>query len=133
MLAWRDEPLLVESVHAVLASRDLEVDVVLVDNGCTSDAVERLTDVPGVSVVAPGANLGFAGGCNLGARHATGEFLAFVNGDAVKKPKGFLQYTKVAETSWAWGSIGYLVTGVSGDWAAANKSDVLIDTVTVPG
>jgi HK97 family phage major capsid protein len=60
---------------------------------------------------------------------ATQEGAAFVNGDAVKKPKGFLQYTKVAETSWAWGSIGYLVTGVSGDWAATNKSDVLIDTV----
>jgi GT2 family glycosyltransferase len=86
MLAWRDEPLLVESVHAVLASVGVEVDVVLVDNGCTSDAVERLSVVPGVTVVDPGDNLGFAGGCNLGARHATGEFLAFVNGDAVVGP-----------------------------------------------
>ena len=86
MLAWRDEPLLVESVHAVLASDGVEVDVVLVDNGCTSDAVSRLSAVAGVSVVDPGANLGFAGGCNLGAQHATGEFLAFVNGDAVVRP-----------------------------------------------
>lgn len=60
---------------------------------------------------------------------ATQEGAAFVNGDAVKKPKGFLQYSKVAETSWAWGSIGYLITGVAGDWAATNKSDVLIDAV----
>ncbi len=86
MLAWRDEPLLVESVHAVLASEDVDVDVVLVDNGCTSDAVQRLATSAGVTVVDPGDNLGFAGGCNLGARHATGEFLAFVNGDAVVRP-----------------------------------------------
>jgi GT2 family glycosyltransferase len=86
MLAWRDEPLLIESVHAVLASEGIEVDVVLVDNGCTSDAVERLSAVSGVIVVDPGENLGFAGGCNVGARHATGEFLAFVNGDAVVRP-----------------------------------------------
>ena len=86
MLAWRDEPVLVEAVHAVLASEGLAVDVVLVDNGCTSDAVERLARVPGVTVVDPGSNLGFAGGCNLGARHATGEVLAFVNGDAVVRP-----------------------------------------------
>ncbi len=86
MLAWRDEPLLVESVHAVLASTGVEVDVVLVDNGCTSDALARLVDVPGVTVVDPGDNLGFAGGCNLGARHAAGEFLVFVNGDAVVGP-----------------------------------------------
>jgi GT2 family glycosyltransferase len=86
MLAWRDEPLLVESVHAVLASEDVDVDVVLVDNGCTSDAVERLATSEGVTVVDPGENLGFAGGCNLGARHASGELLAFVNGDAVVRP-----------------------------------------------
>ena len=60
---------------------------------------------------------------------ATQEGAAFVNGDADKKPKGFLQYTKVAEASWEWAKIGYIVTGVSGDWAASNKSDVLVDLV----
>lgn len=57
------------------------------------------------------------------------EGAAFVNGDAVKKPRGFLDYTSVAEASWAWGSIGYVVTGVSGDFAASDESDVLLDTV----
>jgi HK97 family phage major capsid protein len=61
---------------------------------------------------------------------ATQESAAFVNGDADKKPKGFLAYTKVAETSWAWGSIGYIVTGVSGAFAAGTAaSDVLVDAV----
>jgi GT2 family glycosyltransferase len=83
ILAWGDEPVLEESVRAVLASEDVRPDVVLVDNGCTSDAVEVLSSVAGVTVVRPGANLGFAAGCNLGADRATGEFLAFVNGDAV--------------------------------------------------
>ena len=86
VLAWGDEPLLMEAVHAVLASEGVEADVVLVDNGCTNDAVEVLDGQPGVTVVRPGANLGFAGGCNLGARHATAEHLAFVNGDAVVTP-----------------------------------------------
>ena len=70
VLAWGDEPLLEESVRAVLASEDVEADVVLVDNGCTSDAVEVLSSVAGVTVVRPGRNLGFAAGCNLGARQA---------------------------------------------------------------
>ena len=61
---------------------------------------------------------------------ATQEGAAFVNGDADKKPKGFLNYTKVAEGSWAWGSIGYLITGVSGAFAASTAaSDVLVDTI----
>jgi HK97 family phage major capsid protein len=54
---------------------------------------------------------------------------AFVNGDAVNKPRGFLNYPTVAETSWAWGSLGYTATGVSGALPASNPSDVLVDTV----
>ncbi|MGH6922549.1 MAG: phage major capsid protein [Propylenella sp.] len=60
---------------------------------------------------------------------ATQEGAAFVNGDADKKPKGFLDYTKAAEASWTWGSLGYLVTGASGAFAASNASDVLVDTI----
>lgn len=86
MLAWGDEPVLVEAVRAVLASTGVAVDVVLVDNGCTNDAVEVLRGVPGVTVVEPGENLGFAAGCNAGARIARGEHLAFINGDAVVRP-----------------------------------------------
>ena len=86
VLAWGDEPVLEEAVHAALTSEGVAVDVVLVDNGCTSDAVSRLATVPGVTVLDPGENLGFAGGCNRGAAAATGDVLAFVNGDAVVRP-----------------------------------------------
>jgi HK97 family phage major capsid protein len=57
------------------------------------------------------------------------ESAAFVNGDAVKKPRGFLNYPAVAESAWAWGSLGYVLTGVSGAFAASNASDVLVDLV----
>lgn len=83
VLAYGPEPLLGECVHAVLASTGVAVDVVLVDNGCTTDAVELLDGTPGVTVVRPEENTGFAGGCNLGSRHASGELIGFVNGDAV--------------------------------------------------
>lgn len=38
---------------------------------------------------------------------------AFINGDGNKKPRGFLQYTKVADASYAWGKIGYILSGQS--------------------
>ena len=47
----------------------------------------------------------------------------------VDKPKGFLAYPTVAETSWSWGNIGVLNTGVAGAFAAANPSDILVDLV----
>jgi HK97 family phage major capsid protein len=57
------------------------------------------------------------------------EGAAFVNGDGVDKPKGFLAYPTVTEASWSWGNIGVLNTGVAGAFAASNPSDVLVDLV----
>jgi HK97 family phage major capsid protein len=57
------------------------------------------------------------------------EGTAFVSGDGSNKPKGFLSYTKVANGSWAWDKIGYLVTGVDGDFAASDPSDNLVDLI----
>ncbi len=54
---------------------------------------------------------------------------AFVLGNGVNKPKGFLDYTKVADASWTWGNIGYKATGVAGAFPASNASDVLIDLI----
>lgn len=57
------------------------------------------------------------------------ETTAFITGDGVKKPTGFLSAPQVAEGSWSWGNLGYNVTGVSGDLPATDESDVLIDLV----
>jgi GT2 family glycosyltransferase len=86
VLAWKAEPWLRRSVEALLASEKVPVDVVLVDNGCTTDDVEVLERLPDVTVVRPGRNLGFSGGCNAGVAGSTGEYVALVNGDAVVEP-----------------------------------------------
>ncbi|MGM4892626.1 phage major capsid protein [Tardiphaga sp. 839_C3_N1_4] len=57
------------------------------------------------------------------------EGAAFVAGDGVNKPKGFLSYTTVANASWAWGNLGYIASGAAGAFAASNPSDVLIDLI----
>lgn len=38
---------------------------------------------------------------------------AFVKGDGNKKPRGFLEYTTVANASWAWGKVGFFKSGVA--------------------
>lgn len=57
------------------------------------------------------------------------EGAAFVNGDGVDKPKGFLAYPTVADASWSWGNIGTLKTGVAAAFAASNPADILVDLV----
>jgi HK97 family phage major capsid protein len=57
---------------------------------------------------------------------------AFVNGSGTDRPKGFLAYTKTANASAVWGEIGYVATGVDGDFAASDPVDDLIDLVYAP-
>ena len=96
MLAYGDEPLLTKAAEAVLESSGVDLGLVLVDNGCTSDAVTHLTEREGVRVLRPDENLGFAGGCNLGAREARSEFLSFVNSDAVVDPRALAHLVAAA-------------------------------------
>jgi HK97 family phage major capsid protein len=57
------------------------------------------------------------------------EGIAFVTGDGVNKPKGFLAATTVANASWSWGNIGYIASGAAGAFPASNPSDVLVDLI----
>ncbi len=60
---------------------------------------------------------------------ATQEGAAFVNGNGTSAPKGFLQYTKVAEASWSWTNIGYVATGTAGAFDEDAPIDAIIDLV----
>jgi GT2 family glycosyltransferase len=58
-------------------------EVLVVANGVTSDVAEVVAQHPWVRCVSSRSNRGFAGGCNLGARHARGRRLLFLNDDAI--------------------------------------------------
>ena len=61
------------------------------------------------------------------ATFAAQEGTAFVTGDGVNKPKGFLSYPTVDNASWTWGKIGSIATGVSGAFPDTDPADKLID------
>ncbi len=54
------------------------------------------------------------------------EASAFVNGDGIDKPTGFLTHSQVDNASWSWSNIGYIATGVAGDFSSA---DNIVDLV----
>ncbi|MFD9891227.1 glycosyltransferase [Amycolatopsis sp. NPDC059027] len=64
-----------------------ETELICVDNASGGDDLARIkAAVPGVTLVESPVNSGFAGGCNLGARHANGTILGFLNNDARPAP-----------------------------------------------
>lgn len=86
VLAYGDEPLLVRCIGAILASQDVVPEVVVVDNGGRPAQVDAVAVLPGVTVLRPGRNLGFAAGANAGAAAASADVLAFVNSDVIVRP-----------------------------------------------
>ncbi len=63
------------------------------------------------------------------AAFAEQEGSAFVTGNGVARPKGFLDYPKVANASWSWGNIGFIATGAAGAFPASSPADKLIDLI----
>ena len=57
------------------------------------------------------------------------ESAAFVNGNGVNRPAGFLSYPKSTMAAWSWGKTAYVPTGAAGALPAANPSDVLVDLI----
>ncbi len=67
----------------------------------------------------------------IGQEFARAEGAAFVNGDGVNKPKGFLKAPISAQDDGTrpFGTLQYLATGVDGDFPAVAPEDILIDLV----
>ena len=59
-------------------------------------------------------------------KFARSEANAFIVGDGIDKPKGFLDYGALDNEIWAWGSLGYVPTGVDG---SITGGDAIVDLV----
>ncbi len=93
-----------------------KLDVVVVENGSGDDSLARLTAAfagdERVRVIESAVNLGFAGGSNLGAREARGEFVAFLNSDAKPHASWIRGAVEQFDTSPAVAAVGSKVL----DW-----------------
>ena len=64
-----------------------DFEVIVVDNGSTDDTLELVSSYSEVNrIIEERSNLGFAGGNNLGATYARGEYIALLNPDTIAEP-----------------------------------------------
>lgn len=63
----------------------------------------------------------------VGITLADQEAQAFIDGNGVERPRGFLSYDMVANASYAWGKIGFITSGHASSFASTNPSDKLVD------
>ncbi len=57
------------------------------------------------------------------------EGAAFITGNGVNKPRGFLDYDAVADGTWEWGKLGFVASGAAGAFATDDPSDALVDLI----
>lgn len=66
-------------------------------------------------------------------KFARSEAGAFVSGDGIDKPRGFLDHASVDEATWSWGNLGYVATGADGDFDATNPADSIVELIYALG
>lgn len=66
----------------------------------------------------------------IAERFARAEAAAFVHGDGIDKPRGFLDHPAVDDASWIWDSIGWVKTGRAGSF---DGPDAIVDLVYALG
>ena len=66
-------------------------------------------------------------------KFARAEASAFVTGDGVQKPRGFLTYAAVPQADWAWGKLGYVPSGTDADFDATDPSSAIVDLIYALG
>jgi GT2 family glycosyltransferase len=89
MVSYQTGPVLIDSLRAALEQEAVDA-VILVDNGNSAEtrrAVDTLAEADKrLRIIRGHGNVGFARGCNLGARAATGSHLLLLNPDCMLRP-----------------------------------------------
>ncbi len=65
----------------------------------------------------------------IAQKFSRAEAAAFISGDGADKPRGFLDHVIEPEADAVWGELGYIATGVAGDFAAMHPADAIVDLV----
>jgi len=69
----------------------------------------------------------------IATRFIRAESSAFVSGDGVDKPRGFLLPAKVTNAAWTWGNLGYVPSGAAGDFPVSNAVDCIVNLIYALG
>jgi N-acetylglucosaminyl-diphospho-decaprenol L-rhamnosyltransferase len=116
VVAWHSRDLLGRCLESLRAHAP-GCQVVVVDNASGDGTVEWVQRrFPEVDLLALARNMGFAGGCNLGAARADGDLLLFLNPDARALP----------------GSVHTLAVALAADETAAVAGGLLLDRDGTP-
>lgn len=86
--------------------QSIRCEIIVVDDASPDRVGTSLSELPGITVVRNGTNLGFVGACNRGAALARGRYIVFLNNDTVVKDAWLDWLVIVAEANPQIGAVG---------------------------
>lgn len=86
---------IVDQYEKELKNREFEI--IVVDNNSTDGSAESIKHEGIIKLIQNKENVGFARGCNIGAKAAEGKYILFLNSDTQVFDKGFGGMTKFLE------------------------------------
>ncbi len=124
ILNYNGRQFLEPCLRSVLEQEHGNLEVIVVDNGSSDGSPELVREIfPAVRVIEAGANLGFAGGNNLGVRCATHDRVVLLNNDTVARPGWLARLLEpLADPGTAIASSLVLTRGVPEQYYARNGS-----------
>ena len=110
ILNWNNAPDTLACLESVSELRYPNYSVLVVDNGSTDDSVAQISQqFPGIEVLETGVNLGYAGGNNVGIRHALQQgpdYICVLNNDTIVASSFLQALVDEAENSADVGMVG---------------------------
>ncbi len=127
ILSYNTKDLILQCIKSIIKQyqKELEskkIEIIIVDNNSSDDSAKIIKyyvshlrqdfggqasiKYGGIKLIENKENVGFAKGCNLGARNAEGKYLLFLNSDTEVRDRGFLQMTDFLEKNKSVGILG---------------------------
>jgi len=97
---WNGKAVIEDCLHSLSQQTYSSLEIIVVDNGSIDSSVALIREKYGdlVHLVQNQANLGFAGGNNVGIRVSRGKYILLLNNDATADPRWVEELVKVAES-----------------------------------
>ena len=93
-------------LESVLQSTYEEKEIILVDNGISTNTLSQLNGLPSVKIIRASRNLGVAAGRNLGAKISTGDYILFLDHDVILDKNTIAKMVNVLEANSDIGIVG---------------------------
>jgi GT2 family glycosyltransferase len=96
---WNGKQWLKNCIESLEKQTYKDFEIIFIDNNSSDGSVVYVEKrFPKIVIVQTGANLGFAGGNNVGFAHAKGEYILLLNNDTVSLPDFLENFVKAFDT-----------------------------------